>query len=160
MALQQLNLKVPPIVLSDWRRRAREAGHGDSVRDWLLATLSPPAEAAVSPSAAALLSARLDAVETRLAAAVAAAEALASPPAAASPPAPAAADPADPLPSAAVSAALAARGLAIAAGTLNRWAAAHRPGDLWSYRHGGSGQWRLIGKASAVAGAPWLWQPT
>lgn len=45
MALVQLNLKVPPAVASDWRRRAAEAGHR-SVRDWLLATLSPTAESA------------------------------------------------------------------------------------------------------------------
>lgn len=198
MALQQLNLKVPAGVVADWRRRAREAGHGASVRDWLLATLSPPAEAAISPSAAADLSDRLDAVEARLAAAdhpsaadllsdridavearveaavaalearlaaaVAAAESLASPSPqpAASPPAAAAeqAEQAEHLTSVAVSAALAARGLAVAAGTLNRWASAHRPGDLWSYRRGGSGQWQLIGKAQATVGAPWLWQPT
>lgn len=44
--LAQLNLKIPPEVLADWRRRAAEAGHGESVRDWLLSLLSPAAEQA------------------------------------------------------------------------------------------------------------------
>lgn len=46
MALAQLNLKLPAEVLEEWRRRAAEAGHGSSVRDWLLSVLSPTAEEA------------------------------------------------------------------------------------------------------------------
>lgn len=44
MALVQLCLKLRPEVLEEWRRRAAEAGHGRSVRDWLLSVLSPTAE--------------------------------------------------------------------------------------------------------------------
>ncbi len=42
MPLSQLNLKLPPVVLAQWRALA--AAEGLSVRDWLLATLAPTAE--------------------------------------------------------------------------------------------------------------------
>jgi hypothetical protein len=45
MPLAQLSLKLPPEVLADWRRRAAAAGHGASVRDWLVAQLAPAADA-------------------------------------------------------------------------------------------------------------------
>lgn len=60
MALAQLSLKLPPEVLADWRRRAAAAGHGASVRDWLLAELSGPADA---PGAALGVAERLAALE-------------------------------------------------------------------------------------------------
>jgi hypothetical protein len=60
VALAQLSLKLPPDVLADWRRRAAAAGHGASVRDWLLAELSGPAEA---PGAALGVADRLAALE-------------------------------------------------------------------------------------------------
>lgn len=55
MALAQLSLKLPPEVLADWRRRAAAAGHGQSVRDWLLAELSPPAAEPLAPPWGGLL---------------------------------------------------------------------------------------------------------
>lgn len=47
MALTQLNLKVPPAVAADWRRRA--AAEGLSVRDWLVRVTAMP-EAPVAGS--------------------------------------------------------------------------------------------------------------
>lgn len=41
VALQQLNLKVPPAVLDHWRAQA--AAQGLSVRDWLLSIAGPAA---------------------------------------------------------------------------------------------------------------------
>jgi len=61
--LAQLNLKLPPAVLADWRRRAREAGHGDSVRDWLLATLAPAAAPPAGPAGGAELADRVAQLE-------------------------------------------------------------------------------------------------
>lgn len=40
MTLQQLNLKVPPEVLSTWKNEAARAGYGDSVRDYLVGCFS------------------------------------------------------------------------------------------------------------------------
>lgn len=39
----QLNLKIPEVIATDWRQRAKDAGHA-SVRDWLLSVLNPEAE--------------------------------------------------------------------------------------------------------------------
>lgn len=50
MALAQLSLKLPPEVLADWRRRAAEAGHGSSVRDWLLSIAGPTAPPGSAPA--------------------------------------------------------------------------------------------------------------
>ena len=62
MPLAQLNLKLPPAVLAQWRAQA--ASDGLSVRDWLLATLAPTAEPPVSPAGdAAGLADRLQALE-------------------------------------------------------------------------------------------------
>lgn len=83
MALAQLNLKLPPEVLAQWRAQA--AAEGLSVRDWLIARLSPAAGAA-GPD----LADRVEALEARLAA-------LEQRPARAPRPAPAA-PPAAPLP--------------------------------------------------------------
>ena len=65
--LAQLNLKLPPAVLADWRRRAREAGHGDSVRDWLLATLAPAAELRAGPAGGSELLERMARLESETA---------------------------------------------------------------------------------------------
>jgi hypothetical protein len=62
VALAQLNLKLPPEVLAQWRAQA--AAEGLSVRDWLLATLAPAAEPQAGP--AGLLE-RLQALEATLA---------------------------------------------------------------------------------------------
>lgn len=60
--LQQLNLKLPPAVLAQWRALA--AAEGLSVRDWLLATLAPTAEPQAGPAGGADgLAARLQALE-------------------------------------------------------------------------------------------------
>lgn len=83
MALAQLNLKLPPEVLAQWRAQA--AAEGLSVRDWLIARLAPAAGAA-GPD----LADRVEALEARLAA-------LEQRPARAPRPAPAA-PPAAPLP--------------------------------------------------------------
>lgn len=58
--LAQLNLKLPPAVLAQWRALA--AAEGLSVRDWLLATLAPTAEPPAVPAAAGLAD-RLQALE-------------------------------------------------------------------------------------------------
>lgn len=70
MALQQLNLKLPPEVAAHWSAQAR--AEGLSVRDWLIARVGPAAGPA--PAAGAELLERLQALEattTQLAAAVA-----------------------------------------------------------------------------------------
>jgi hypothetical protein len=59
--LAQLNLKLPPAVLAQWRALA--AAEGLSVRDWLLATLAPTAEPPAVPAADATLADRLQALE-------------------------------------------------------------------------------------------------
>ena len=61
MALQQLNLKLPPEVLTDWKQRA--AADGLSVRAWLVASLAP----AVAAPAADGLVARVEALEAAVA---------------------------------------------------------------------------------------------
>ena len=85
MALAQLSLKLPPEVLADWRRRAAAAGHGASVRDWLLAELSGPADA---PGAALGVAERLAALEAAAAELRGAVALLQAQPAPSPPPAP------------------------------------------------------------------------
>ena len=85
MALAQLSLKLPPEVLADWRRRAAAAGHGKSVRDWLLAELSGPADA---PGAALGVAERLAALEAAAAELRGAVALLQAQPAPSPPPAP------------------------------------------------------------------------
>ena len=66
MPLAQLNLKLPPAVLAQWRAQA--ASDGLSVRDWLLATLAPTADPPASPAGDADgLADRLQAIEANLA---------------------------------------------------------------------------------------------
>ena len=55
MALQQLNLKVPPAVLDHWRAQA--VAQGLSVRDWLVSITVPTA--APGPDGAAALADRV-----------------------------------------------------------------------------------------------------
>ena len=67
MPLQQLNLKLPPAVLADWRQRA--TAEGLSIRDWLVAALAPaapPAPTAAAPAPDGLL-ARVEALEAAVA---------------------------------------------------------------------------------------------
>lgn len=49
MALQQINLKVPPAVLDHWRAQA--AAQGLSVRDWLVSITGPAAGHGAGPAA-------------------------------------------------------------------------------------------------------------
>lgn len=60
MALQQLNLKVPPAVLDHWRAQA--AAHGLSIRDWLVSITVPTA--APGPAAGDGLADRVALLET------------------------------------------------------------------------------------------------
>ena len=69
MALQQLNLKVPPAVLDYWRAQA--AADGLSVRDWLLARLGPAAAGPPGPDLLADRVALLERTTAELAAAIA-----------------------------------------------------------------------------------------
>lgn len=151
MALQQLNLKLPPEVLTDWKQRA--AADGLSVRAWLLAALAP----AVAAPAADGLVARVEALEAAVARLAAAPRAL--PPLA--PAAPAAVAPAlagGPLP-----------GEAITTGQLADLLGMRRPSfNARVSRAGGlrvgvevSG-WRCVGLQPADRGGPprGLWVPS
>ena len=71
MPLEQLNLKLPPEVLADWRSRA--SAEGCSVRDWLLVITGSQAR----PKAD--LEARVEALENALENALAALQARRSP---------------------------------------------------------------------------------
>ena len=62
MALQQLNLKLPPEVAAHWSAQAR--AEGLSVRDWLIARVGP---AEGDPAASAELLERVAALEAGLA---------------------------------------------------------------------------------------------
>ena len=167
MPLPQLSLKLPPEVLADWRRRAAEAGHGASVRDWLIARVGPAAGPAPAAPAAAELLERVAALEAGLAELRAAARVT---------PAPRSAEPLrlppdqlplipEPVPAAPLSGdALTTAEVAERTGTnraaWNNWAGgAGRVGTVRHHRTAGS--WRLIGKAPAPGGGPdrWLWEP-
>lgn len=65
MALQQLNLKLPPEVAAHWSAQAR--AEGLSVRDWLIARVGPAAGPAPAAPAAAELLERVAALEAGLA---------------------------------------------------------------------------------------------
>jgi hypothetical protein len=69
VALQQLNLKVPPAALDHWRAQA--AAEGLSVRDWLLARLGPAAAGPPAPDLLADRVALLERTTAELAAALA-----------------------------------------------------------------------------------------
>lgn len=57
MALEQLNLKLPPAVLAHWKAQA--AAQRLSVRDWLVSLTAPPADPQAGPSGRAGLADRV-----------------------------------------------------------------------------------------------------
>ena len=185
--LPQLSLKLPPEVLADWRRRAAEAGHGASVRDWLIARVGPAAGPAPAAPAAAELLERVAALEAGLAELRAAARVTPAPrsgepveplrvplgrgqleiiganhlrpPAEPEPASPERVNPAALSGDALTTAELCER-YGLSRGSWNNWAGgAGRVGTV--RHHPTAGSWRLIGKAPAPAGGPdrWLWEP-
>jgi len=119
VALEQINLKVPPRVASHWRSQA--AANGLSVRDWLIsATL--PAEAPPAPSAGLDLAEQLTALADRVARLEALGLAASVAPVAAEPPprlAPVAHPEGEALPPGAIETAELAKRLEMRRGTLN-----------------------------------------
>lgn len=163
MALQQLNLKLPPAVIAHWRAQA--AAERLSIRDWLLAQLAPPAEAAAGPAGAAGLAdrvARLEGITGELGQAVAQLQAQGPAPRSPRParpaaPAPPVPPPADLPPGEAIETAALADRLAMRRGTLNAQisrAGGPAPGLLL---HG----WRCLGLRTPERGGPprALWVP-
>lgn len=159
MALAQLSLKLPPEVLADWRRRAAAAGHGQSVRDWLLAELSPSAEAPGAALGVAERLAALEAAAAELRGAVAQLQGRAAPSPRAAPAAPPAAPvpiPAD-LPADGIETAALARLLGVKRHTMNARIS----------RAGGAAPglvvdgWRCLGLRAPERGGPprALWVP-
>jgi len=65
VALLQLNLKLPPAVLADWRAQA--AAQGLSVRDWLVSSTAPAAAPAAPGVDLSDLSERVGCLERELA---------------------------------------------------------------------------------------------
>lgn len=65
MALQQLNLKLPPAVLAHWRAQAQ--AQGLSVRDWLVSITAPPADPETGPPGRDALADRVAQLEARTA---------------------------------------------------------------------------------------------
>lgn len=63
--LQQINLKLPPAVLADWRAQA--AAQGLSVRDWLVSITAPAAAPAAPGVDLSDLSERVGCLERELA---------------------------------------------------------------------------------------------
>ena len=61
MALEQLNLKLPPAVLAHWRAQAQ--AQGLSVRDWLVSITAPPAGPETGPPGRGALADRLAQLE-------------------------------------------------------------------------------------------------
>ncbi len=157
MTLQQLNLKLSPAVVADWKRRA--AAEGLSVRDWLVASLSPAAEPPAGPAGGAELLERLQALEqttAQLAEALALRPAPRRPrPARATPAAPVPAP--DDLPADAIQTAALADLLGLKRGALNNRIS----------RAGGAREglvilgWRCLGRTPAARGGPpqALWVP-
>jgi hypothetical protein len=173
VALQQLNLKLPPEVAAHWSAQAR--AEGLSVRDWLIARVGPAAGPAPAAAGAELLE-RVAALEAavgelqrrpaspeRVKAAPRSGEPL-GPPLDQLPLIPEPASPERVNPAALSGAALTTAEVAERTGTnraaWNNWAAgAGRVGTVRHHRTAGS--WRLIGKAPAPGGGPdrWLWEP-
>ena len=145
MPLEQLNLKLPPEVIADWRSRAQ--AEGCSIRDWLLAVTGTQAR----PKAD--LESRLEALET----AVAALQAGRSPAPAASQPrpqAPAMEDLVAP-PAGALTSRELAKLLGVDPSAPNKWANKYGPGEVWR-------GWRLLGRSTELTRngqAQWLWVP-
>ena len=152
--LQQLNLKLPPAVLSSWRDQAAAAGFG-SVRDWLMSITAAPADRAAAPTVGELAD-RLAAVEAQLAAPAPARLAQRSPaPSKPAPPSPAR-DTAAPAPAGAITTADLAERLGLNRRTFNE-----------RLRRGGGAQvglvvegWRCVGQIAPPAGGPlrWMWE--
>lgn len=65
MALQQLNLKLPPSVLAHWRAQA--AAEGLSVRDWLVSITAPSAAPQAGTAGGSALGNRVAQLELRTA---------------------------------------------------------------------------------------------
>lgn len=158
MALAQLNLKLPPAVLANWREQARAAGH-ESVRDWLLAITAAPAEACAELPLRDRVARLEQAVEALQQARSAPRRVDALPPAARPAPAPAAAPPAPPLaaPAGAITTAELADRLGIRRGTFNAQisrAGGAAPGLVL---HG----WRCLGLRASDRGGPAraIWEP-
>ncbi len=151
MALLQLNLKLPPAVLADWKERA--AAKRLSVRDWLLSELAPaaPAAPALDP-----LADRVAALEAAVAALEAQSPRSLRPPRVAPAAAPASLPLIDP-PAAAIETAVLADRLGMRRGTLNARIS----------RAGGACEglevegWRCLGRAIPARGGPprALWVP-
>ena len=159
VALAQLNLKLPPAVLSRWKQQAQAAGH-ESVRDWLLAITATPAE----DCAELPLRDRV----ARLEAAVEALQQAPSPRPLDQPRRPAPPRPEPPPRPAApllqeVPEAITTAELAERTGTnrsaWNNWASPDRVGQV--RQHPTAGAWRLAGQAAPPLGGPmrWLWLP-
>jgi hypothetical protein len=143
--LEQLNLKLPPEVLADWRSRA--SAEGCSVRDWLL----------VITGSQARPKADLKAMVMALENALAALQARRSPAPADPPPqAPALNTEAGVAPPAgAVTSRELAELLKVDPSAPNKWASNYGPGKVWR----GS---RLLGQSAEPTRngqAPWLWVP-
>lgn len=143
--LEQLNLKLPPEVLADWRARA--SAEGCSVRDWLLVITGSQAR----PKAD--LEARVEALETALAALQSHRS-----------PAPAEPRPQPPAlhteagvapPAGAVTSRELAELLKVDPSAPNKWASKYGPGEVWR-------GWRLLGRSTEPTRngqPPWLWVP-
>lgn len=160
MALAQLNIKLPPTVLTHWREMAAAAGH-ESVRDWLLEITGTPSAARADLPLRDRV-AQLEAAVEALQQARPAPRRVDAPPAPNRPaPRPAAPPPA-PSPDAPAGAITTAE-LAERTGTnraaWNNWARSDRIGAI--REHPTAGSWRLAGKASPPAGGParWVWEP-
>ena len=145
MPLEQINLKLDPSVLADWRARA--SAEGCSVRDWLLVITGSQAR----PKAD--LEARVEALETALAALQSHRSPAPAEPRPQAPALPTEAGVAPPA-GAVTSRELAAR-LGVDPSAPNKMAAKISPGDVWR-------RWRLLGRSTEPARngqAPWLWVP-
>jgi hypothetical protein len=159
MALKQLNLKLDPAVVADWKRRADKENL--SIRDWLLALTGLAAPAVPAPDLADRLQSLEQSVEA-LQAAVAALQQSPAPRARSSRPQPAEATA---RPAAALldppAGTLTTRELAAATGTSaeawNNWASRNAVGAV--RHHPVAGAWRLAGKVHPEGGGPqrWAW---
>ena len=158
VVLQQLNLKLPPEVLADWKQRA--AADGLSVRAWLVASLGP---ATARPAADELVErvakealARVEAVLESRRPGPDPAPAAPAPATPATPAAPAA-TPASPAPAGAITTGELAKELGVSRDAMN--ARVRRAGGL---RVGAvvSG-WRCVGTEPGTRGGPprGLWVP-
>lgn len=151
--LPQLNLKLPPAVLSSWRDQAAAADFG-SVRDWLMSITAAPADRGAAPTVGELAD-RLAAVEAQLAVLASARLAQRSPAPSKPAPPPAALAPATP--AGAITTADLAERLGLKRGSFNE-----------RLRRNGGAQvglvvesWRCVGQSAPPTGGPprWMWEP-